>query len=158
ASTLLVIATASFTACGHPIEAHPNLPAPPPQVPTNTPVVGRQSDRLPNGRVVTDYDVPVRSEEEHRDQFRACTLQGEGHHPAAQLTVDIRDGRQNIWDPDPTLTYCVASAFGSKKAAVVAALQQAGLDWAGAARVTFRYQPADDETCTAANEHVVFDV
>lgn len=57
-----------------------------------------------------------------------------------------------------SLTYCIGSSFGANKAAVVNAMKAAGDAWAAAANVQFIYVPAQDASCTASNNNVVFDV
>jgi serine protease len=56
------------------------------------------------------------------------------------------------------LTYCVSNAFGSNKQRVVNAMAAATGAWMAGANVKFTYVPAQDGSCTASNNSVVFDV
>jgi len=58
------------------------------------------------------------------------------------------------------LTYCVSNNFGSNKAAVVAALEEATetIGWETMANVNFVYVPAEDGNCTKSNTNILFPV
>ncbi len=56
------------------------------------------------------------------------------------------------------LTYCVSSGFGSNKTKVVDAMAAAAGRWEQVANVNFIHSTAQDGSCTASNNNVVFDV
>lgn len=77
------------------------------------------------------------------------------------LIVNQVNGRDTLWDPDLalSLTYCVsASGFGSQYNTVVSAIEAAGRNWGGVARVHFQHHTAMDSDCTENNDNVVFNV
>ncbi|MEK7703403.1 MAG: M57 family metalloprotease [Myxococcota bacterium] len=56
------------------------------------------------------------------------------------------------------LTYCVSTSFGSNYSTVVQAMLDATGAWEAIANVNFNYVSAQDASCTAANNNVLFDV
>ncbi len=77
------------------------------------------------------------------------------------LTIYNLEGVDVKWsDGDKlNLTYCVSDGFGADKAAVIAAMKEATENgWEKFASVRFVHVAAQDATCTAFNQNVVFDV
>jgi hypothetical protein len=57
------------------------------------------------------------------------------------------------------LTYCISNSFGSNKTKVVQAMEAATTNgWEQVANVNFVYASAQDGSCTATNNNVVFDI
>src|SRR5690606_12344043 len=57
------------------------------------------------------------------------------------------------------IRYCVSDSFGSRKAAVLAAMEVATTNgWEAAANVNFVHVTSEDSNCTPSNNNVIFDV
>lgn len=113
-------------------------------------------------RYIVDGDIPLLDEEQLRAHYDAWLeqefrLSGAG---GSELAVRRALNADVIWPAAQrnSLTYCVSNAFGTNKAALVAALGRATAAWTARAAVGFRYVPAQDATCTAANTNVLFSV
>ncbi len=76
------------------------------------------------------------------------------------LIVQNVGGSDRIWSATQKhqLTYCVSRTFGTRHAAVVAAMAEATDDWMMAADVSFQYLSEEDDNCTASNPRVLFDI
>ncbi len=77
------------------------------------------------------------------------------------LTIYSVAGVDVKWDDVQklNLSYCVSDTFGTMKQAIVTAMAQAADNgWAKFGNVKFVYVPAQDATCTAFNQNVLFDV
>ena len=76
------------------------------------------------------------------------------------LIVNRVGSSDDKWSADvrKNLTYCVSDTFGSRKAAVVQAMNQAGAEWAATSDIKFVHVTSQDANCTASNNNVVFDV
>ena len=78
------------------------------------------------------------------------------------LIVNRVGSADDRWNSTTALniTYCIStSSFGTRKAAVVSAMNSATAAWEGTgARINFVYNSAQDGNCTASNTSVVFDV
>src|SRR5215471_1376858 len=77
------------------------------------------------------------------------------------LIVNRVNGADDRWSAAAALniTFCVSSAsFGTRYAAVVAAMDAAAGAWEAAAHVNFVHSTAQDGNCTRNNASVVFDV
>ena len=77
-----------------------------------------------------------------------------------QLIIDQTGGVDSKWTDTQklNLTYCVSNTFGTRKAAVVAAMANAGDAWTAATNVKYVYVPAQDANCTTSNNGILFDV
>lgn len=77
-----------------------------------------------------------------------------------QLIVDSNSGRDSVWNETVkrNITYCVSSTFGPRQAAVIADMEAATGAWEQSANVDFKHVAAQDGSCTATNNNVVFDV
>lgn len=80
--------------------------------------------------------------------------------PGALIVQKKANGADAKWsDTDKVkLTYCVSNNFGANKQTVVNAMAAATGTWAATANVKFSYLSAQDASCTAGNNNVVFDV
>lgn len=78
----------------------------------------------------------------------------------AKLVVNQENGVDTVWNSleKLRLTYCVSNAFGSRHGQVVTDMKAAGDAWEGVADVNFIHVPAQDNSCTASNPNVTFDV
>ena len=106
------------------------------------------------GGYVVDGDIPIPNDRLLEEHWRDSRF-------APGALVVYRDGDADArWDAATVqdLGYCVSTAFGARHAEVVAAMEQAAEAWASAANVAFIHRPAEDESCVATNERVVFDV
>jgi len=77
------------------------------------------------------------------------------------LIVHRVNGLDAAWNNETkrSLTYCVSrSGFGARYDVVVRDMGLAGDAWSGAADVDFVHVAAEDDSCTASNGAVVFDV
>jgi serralysin len=76
------------------------------------------------------------------------------------LIVNRVSGRDDKWASATAsnLTYCIGSNFGSRKSAVVTAMNNATAAWEATARVNFVYSSGQDGNCSASNNSVVFNV
>ncbi|WP_338870993.1 M57 family metalloprotease [Myxococcus stipitatus] len=77
-----------------------------------------------------------------------------------QLIVHQSGGVDAKWNDTQkkNITYCVSSTFGSNYSAAVTAMANAAAAWEAVADVKFVYVSAQDASCTASNNNVVFDV
>jgi len=105
------------------------------------------------GIYIVNGDVPIDNERELYDFFLNFVQQG-------ALVVHQVNGNDSKWNDTQKLniTYCVSSAFGANKTAVVNAMNAAAGAWEAAANLNFVHKTAEDANCTAANANVVFDV
>lgn len=74
------------------------------------------------------------------------------------VVVANAQGTPVIWPPAQrtNLTYCVSSAFGARRAAMRAAMNDAGETWAAAGAVTFVEADVTSEACRLGNPAVLF--
>ena len=101
-----------------------------------------------------DGDEPVRDLAELREIYEKQV------NRAPRSIVHVVDGHDDTWIglAHFDLTYCVSNSFGSDKTTVVNNMADAVADWEAVARVNFRYVSAEDGSCDASNNDVVFDV
>ncbi|GEN09995.1 hypothetical protein SAMN05443572_107100 [Myxococcus fulvus] len=76
------------------------------------------------------------------------------------LVVGCPEGVIVKWTPSEArdLRYCVSTAFGSRHAAVVSAMNQAAASWEAVANVDFIHASSFDGACSASQTGVIFDV
>lgn len=76
------------------------------------------------------------------------------------LAVGCPNGVLVMWNSTEVrnLRYCVSTAFGSRHATVVAAMNGAAADWEAAAGVNFIHESSFDGACGASQTGVVFDI
>ncbi|MBL9004545.1 MAG: hypothetical protein JNJ46_09875 [Myxococcales bacterium] len=116
------------------------------------------------GLFIVDGDVPIEGEPALRQYYaRSSQSESEGGELGQRkqgLTVHAPGGALARWSDTEkrALTYCVSTAFGANRSAVVAAMDDASKEWQKAANVRFSYAPSEDAACNSANPRVVFDV
>ncbi len=105
------------------------------------------------GVFIADHDTPFTSVKQLREFY-------EMNVRAGQLIVNRIGSADDKWNATQKLniTYCVSNTFNGNKAAVVSAMASATGAWAAVANLKFVYVPAQDASCTASNNNVVFDV
>ncbi|WP_395819952.1 M57 family metalloprotease [Archangium minus] len=106
------------------------------------------------GVYIYDGDTPAHSLEELKKAYSRMTTQQQG------LVVNLESGMEDIWTTEQkrNLRYCISDTFGTRKSAVVSALEAATSEWEAYADVNFIYAADQDSTCTTTNNNVVFDV
>ncbi|MGE3456334.1 MAG: M57 family metalloprotease, partial [Kofleriaceae bacterium] len=105
------------------------------------------------GHFIVDGDTAI-ADEKQLFEFWSALQQN-------TLIVDRVGGDDNKWDDDQklNLTYCVSNNFGSRKSAVIAAIEDATTNgWETMANVNFVYVPAQDANCTNSNNNVLFNI
>ena len=103
---------------------------------------------------VVNGDTTVEGWKNLRAFYEVAVLGGQ------KLIIDQTGGVDSKWNDSQklNLTYCVSNNFGTRKAAVVQAMANAGGEWAAAANIKYVYVPAQDGSCTTGNNNVLFDV
>lgn len=106
-----------------------------------------------SGIYIVDGDTPIDDIEELKEFYLTYVQSG-------ALIVHTVGGVDAKWDATKklNLTYCVSSTFGTNKAKVVQAMADATAAWKAAANIEFKYVSAQDGSCTASNNNVLFDV
>ena len=105
------------------------------------------------GHFIVDGDTAI-ADEKTLYEFWEAQVQG-------GLIINKVGQQDDRWNDTQklNLTYCISNNFGSNKAAVVAAFARAtDQGWETMANVNFVYVPAQDASCTTANNNVVFNV
>ena len=105
------------------------------------------------GHYIVNGDTPIIDEKALREFYDSLQQGG--------LIVNRVGGVDDKWNDTQklNLTYCISNNFGSNKAAVVSAFQQAtDAAWETMGRVNFVYLSQHDGNCTASNTSVLFDV
>lgn len=105
------------------------------------------------GIFIADGDTVFANEKQLREFYELNVREG-------QLIVNRIGSADDKWNDTQklNLTYCVSNSFGSNKAAAVQAMQQATAAWAAVANVKYIYNSAQDGSCTASNNNVLFNV
>lgn len=105
------------------------------------------------GIFIADHDTPFVAEKQLREFYEMNVREG-------QLIVNRIGSADDKWNATQklNLTYCVSNTFNGNKAAIVQAMASATGAWAAVANIKFVYVPAQDASCTASNNNVVFDV
>lgn len=117
----------------------------------------------PNGVYIVDGDTVIVNERRLREfwsRLPTASQAGRRKKVALEGTRHAGPALDSIWSPTDRrdLTYCVSTAFGTQYAAVRDALEEAAGDWSLSADLNFRHVPSEDDHCTRANAHVMFDV
>jgi Dual-action HEIGH metallo-peptidase len=115
------------------------------------------------GFYVVDGDELVETADELRAYYDAyvAARPDDGTGSVQQgLIVNRVGGRDDKWSSTTArnLTYCIGSNFGSRKSAVVSAMNSATGAWEGTANVNFVYSSGQDGSCSSSNNSVVFNV
>ncbi len=106
-----------------------------------------------SGFFIADGDTPFFSEKQLREFYELNVRDG-------QLIVNRVGSADDKWSATQrkNLSYCVSNTFGTRKALVVQLMAAAAASWEAVADVKFVYVPAQDASCTASNQNVLFDV
>jgi len=108
---------------------------------------------MEDGVYIVNGDTPIPNVKQLREFYDAL------FHPA--LIVHQNGGSDAKWSSSQklNLTYCVSNSFGSRKSALMAAMDQATTGgWEQAADVNFVHVTAQDGNCTGSNNNVLFDI
>lgn len=111
-----------------------------------------------DGKYIVNGDVAISDVKQLREFFeQGMTSPSTGRN---ELVINTVGGSPSAWSAaqKKTITYCIHNFFNSKKAQVVADMAAAAGAWEVAADVKFVYVPAQDASCNASNNNVVFDV
>jgi hypothetical protein len=105
------------------------------------------------GIYIVDGDTPIATIEELRDFYEKYVRLG-------ALAIYRQNGVDIKWNAanQVNLTYCVSTTFGASYTSVVNAMSQAAADWQSSANIKFIHKSAQDSSCTASNNNVLFDV
>jgi len=105
------------------------------------------------GVYIVNGDTPVPNIKQLREFYDALY--------ASPLIVQVNGNADAKWSNSQkhNLTYCISNNFGSNKAALVSALQEATDNgWEQAADVDFIHVSSEDANCTSSNNNVLFDI
>ena len=110
------------------------------------------------GKYIVNGDTPI-VDRKHLQEFFENSVQKPVRIERG-LIVNVSGGVDTAWtDSDKrNLTYCVSMAFGARHNQVVSAMTAAGDAWEAVADIDFIHADAQDNSCTATNNQVVFDV
>lgn len=105
------------------------------------------------GLFIADHDTPFSSEKQLREFYELNVREG-------QLIVNRIGTADDKWSATAKLniSYCISNTFNGNKAQVIQAMADATGAWAAVANIKFAYVPAQDASCTASNNNVVFNV
>ncbi len=108
------------------------------------------------GKYIVNGDTPIANVKQLREFFEKNVKPKQN----TRLIVDQISGMDNKWNQQTkkNLTYCVSTTFGSRHAAVVQQMENAGNEWEKVSAVNFVYDASQDANCGPANAAVVFDV
>ncbi len=116
------------------------------------------------GKYIVNGDTPILNKEQLKEFFEAQVQGAPETDPAMMVTTKLVvhqvGGVDAVWTSTEKrqLTYCVSTGFGGRHTQVVNQMQAAGNAWAAVADVKFVHASAQDRSCTANNQNVVFDV
>jgi hypothetical protein len=107
-----------------------------------------------------DSDVYIVNGDEAIEGERKLRAFYEANFQPGALIVHTVGGADAKWSDAQklNLTYCVSDTFGANKAAAVSAMTAAAGAWEAVANVNFTHVTAQDASCTASNNNVLFDV
>ncbi len=112
------------------------------------------------GKYIINGDTPILNRKQLEEFFKT-SIQEEPKKPSAdELIVHQVGGLDAVWNSEQKkqLTYCVSTAFGTNYNTVVADMQSAGNAWEAVADLDLIHLSAEDGSCTASNNNVIFDV
>ncbi len=115
------------------------------------------------GFYVVDGDELIETQDQLRAYYDAyvAARPDDGTGEVQQgLIVNRVGGADDKWSSAKAtnLTYCISSNFGSRKSAVINALNSATGAWEATAHVNFVYSSGQDGSCNSGNNNVVFDM
>jgi len=104
------------------------------------------------GHFIVNGDTPIVDEKALHEFYDSLQQGG--------LIVNTVGGNDDKWNDTQkmNLTYCISNNFGSNKPAIVAAMDAATAGWESRGNVDYTYVSAEDASCDASNQNVVFDV
>ncbi len=114
------------------------------------------------GKYIVNGDTPILNEKLLQEFFETRIKESispvEGGRK--KLTVHQVNGQDAVWNSieKRQLTYCVSKTFGTNYNQMVSDMQAAGGAWEAVATVDFIHVAGEDDSCTASNPNVVFDV
>ena len=110
------------------------------------------------GIYIVNGDTPI-IDSKHLREFFENKVQKAGI-PQAGLSVMVVGGVDATWAEHEKrgLTYCVSTTFGARHGAVISEMAAATDAWEAVADINFEYVAAQDSSCNATNNQVVFDV
>ena len=114
---------------------------------------------FPGGKYIVNGDTPIVDSKRLREFFEK-QVQQEPAPVAGSLIVNQVGGLDTIWNSTEkyTLTYCVSTEFGPHHDQVVTDIAAATQAWEQVADIRYTHVEAQDASCTASNQNVVFDV
>jgi serine protease len=112
------------------------------------------------GKYIVNGDIAITDRKQLREFFETSIKQEPPATQPGRLIVARPGGQDAIWNSTQKkqLTYCVSSTFGARQASVVTAMQDATGAWQQVADLAFVHVASQDNSCTASNANVVFDV
>ena len=105
------------------------------------------------GKYILDWDIVIGDEGRLYEHWQA--------YQQGALSIYRLNGVDIKWSDTQkiNLTYCIGATFGANKQKIIDGMTAATTNgWEKFANVNFVYVPAQDATCTAANNNVLFDV
>ncbi|NMO21714.1 matrixin family metalloprotease [Pyxidicoccus fallax] len=112
------------------------------------------------GKYIVDGDLAFDSEEQLKEFFDENVAKDTGSSEDG-LAVYYSGGRDIKWSATQArnLTYCISTtSFGTRKSAMVTAMNSATAAWEATANVNFVHSTTYDSNCTASQAGVLFDV
>ncbi len=114
------------------------------------------------GKYIVNGDTPILNEKLLQEFFETQIkepINSDGR-PRVKLTVHQVNGQDAVWNSieKRQLTYCVSKTFGTNYNQMVSDMQSAGGAWEAVAAIDFIHVAGEDDSCTASNPNVVFDV
>ena len=105
------------------------------------------------GKYIVNGDTPILDDKHLKEFFDR--IQGR-----AGLTINQVNGQDTAWNAveKRQLTYCVSTTFGANHARMVSDMKAAANAWEAVAAIDYIYVAGEDDSCTASNPHVLFDV
>ena len=115
------------------------------------------------GKYLVNGDTPILNDKQLEEFFENEVKRDpetRGMRTFNQLVINRSGGQDDVWNGtiQRWLTYCVSHDFGNRYDQVKSAMEDAAKAWEQAANVDFIHDPAEDNSCTASNADIVFDV
>jgi serine protease len=115
-----------------------------------------------NGKYIVNGDVAIGDKKLLREFYErnVAAAPPVSDDTVPEFAVALVGGLQAVWGSSQkrALTYCVSNAFGSRYSQMVSEMQKASIAWDEAADIDFIHVMSEDDSCTADNSNVVFDV
>lgn len=114
------------------------------------------------GKYIVNGDTPILNEKLLQEFFETRIKESINSREGVRtkLTVHQVNGQDAVWNSieKRQLTYCVSKTFGANYEKMKSDMETAGNAWEAVAAVDFIYVGGEDDSCTASNPNVVFDV